>query len=277
MGDGPMRAAVIGWPVAHSLSPRIHTAAAAAAGIDLVYTAQPVEPGHVLAALDTMRTEGIRGYSVTMPHKEAVIEGLDELTPAAAALGAVNHITNTNGHLVGNNTDGDGFILGLQHAGATVVDGRVIGVLGSGGAARAIIEACYRHGAGEVVVVARSTERGNTAAALAHERGRFANSADRSVFESCDIIVNATPLGMAGTAGEGVEAVDVASLSVGTTVVDIVYNPRRTPMLAAAQARGLPAVEGVTMLVGQAAEQFTAWTGHDAPLSAMFEAVATSV
>lgn len=270
MDSPPLLAGVIGWPVNHSLSPKIHTAAAAAAGVDLLYTAIPVEPGQTADALDQMRTVGIRGYSVTMPHKEAVIADLDELTPAAEALGAVNHITNTAGHLVGNNTDGDGFIVGLEHASDQSVSGSTVGVLGSGGAARAIIEACYRHGAAEVIVVARSPERGAVAAALAHDRGRVANA---EAFADCDIVVNATPLGMAGTNGEGIVAIDVESLASDATVVDIVYNPRVTPMLAAASERGLQTVEGVTMLVGQAAEQFRAWTGHVAPLSAMFAAV----
>ena len=270
MDSPPILAGVIGWPVEHSLSPKIHTAAAAAAGIDLLYTAIPVEVGHVGNAIARMREVGIRGYSVTMPHKEAVISELDELTTSAHALGAVNHITNTAGHLLGNNTDGDGFVLGLEHSGDSLVNGSTVGVLGSGGAARAIIEACYRHGAREVIVVARSEERGAVAAGLAHERGRLG---DLDAFTECDIVVNATPLGMAETDGEGVVAFDVGALAENTTVVDIVYNPRETPLLAAARERGLSTVEGVTMLVGQAAEQFTAWTGHEAPLAEMFDAV----
>lgn len=265
-----MLAGVIGWPVTHSLSPRIHTAAAHAAGVDLSYTAIPVEPGQTASALADMRARGIRGYSVTMPHKEAVISGLDELTPAAAALGAVNHITNTSGHLLGNNTDGDGFVLGFEHTSEKTIRDSVVGVVGSGGAARAIIEACYRHGAAEVLVVARSVERGTAAAALAEERGRLASAESLA---HCDIVVNATPLGMAETDGYGIVPIDVDTLGRDTTVADIVYNPRETELLALARKRGLPTVEGVTMLVGQAAEQFTTWTGVEAPLSSMFDAV----
>ena len=266
-----MRAGVIGWPVKHSLSPAIHTAAARATGVNLEYIAIEVQPGDVMAALDDMRATGIRGYSVTMPHKEAVISGLDELTPAATALGAVNHITNTDGHLVGNNTDGDGFILGLENACDRTMSGNTIGILGSGGAARAIIDASYRHGAAEVIVVGRTPERTTAAVALAHDRGRIAES---QALSECDIVVNATPLGMAGTKGEGVVALDVSLLRSETVVVDIVYNPRATPLLIAASERGLPTVAGVAMLVGQAAEQFSAWTGVEAPLEAMFAVVA---
>ena len=265
-----MLAGVIGWPVAHSLSPRIHMAAAKAVGIEMDYSAIEVEPGKALAALDTMRREGIRGYSVTMPHKEAVLTGLDGLTASASALGAVNHITNTDGHLVGNNTDGDGFVLGFEHScGQSMLD-KSVGVIGSGGAARAIIEASFRHGASSVVVVARSPERAAIAASLARERGRVGSWTD---LNTLDVVVNATPVGMANTAGENQTVVDVDQLGEQTIVVDILYNPRDTPLLVAARNRGLATVEGVTMLVGQAAEQFTAWTGIEAPLDDMFDVV----
>ncbi len=270
MDSRPILAGVIGWPVKHSLSPVIHTAAATAAGIDLEYSAIAVEPGSVDAALQAMRDEHIRGYSVTMPHKEAVISGLDELTVSATALGAVNHITNTNGHLVGNNTDGDGFILGFEHGSSRTIRGSTVGVIGSGGAARAIVEACARHGADGVVVVARSAERAHIAASLAKDVGSVGTE---DSLRSCDVVVNATPVGMAETPGEGELVTDVSNFDDHTVVVDIVYNPRETPLLAAARERGLETVEGVTMLVGQAAEQFSTWTGVAAPLEAMFGAI----
>ena len=120
------------------------------------------------------------------------------------------------------------------------------------------------------MVVARSAERAATAASLAQERGRVGSWDD---LNTCDIVVNATPVGMAETPGENQLVVDVAQLGEQTTVVDIIYNPRDTPLLVAARNRGLATVEGVTMLVGQAAEQFSAWTGVQAPLEAMFEVV----
>lgn len=262
---------MIGFPVEHSLSPRIHLAAARATGVDLAYEAIPVHPDEVADAIATMRSDDIRGYSVTMPHKESVIPFLDELTPAAAALGAVNHITNTDGWLVGNNTDGDGFVLGLLHSAATPVSDKTCGVIGSGGAARAIVDACGRHGAADVVVVARSAERAQTAASLAGEVGRVGSHDDLA---GCDIVVNATPIGMAHTDGEGKLPCDVESLSSHAVVVDIVYNPLETPLLATARQAKMSAVNGVSMLVGQAGEQFSTWTGVPAPLAEMFEAVA---
>lgn len=265
-----MRAAVIGYPVAHSLSPRIHLAAAAAVGVDLDYTAVPVEPDGVAGAIEAMRTEEIRGYSVTMPLKEAVIPFLDELTDAAKGLGAVNHITNHNGRLVGNNTDGDGFVLGLAHQWGISVQSQTCGVLGSGGAARAIIDACSRHGAKEVRVAARSPERGQVAAALAGDRGRLVGIDDLS---GCDVVVNATPIGMGASAADRDLPFAVDGLSPAAVVVDIVYNPLATPLVQQARERGLRAMNGVPMLVGQAAEQFSAWTATPAPLDAMFDAV----
>lgn len=264
---------MIGFPVEHSLSPRIHLAAARATGVDLSYEAIPVQPEQLADAIATMRSEVIRGYSVTMPHKEAVIPFLDELTPAATALGAVNHITNTDGWLVGNNTDGDGFVLGLAYSADVSVFEKTCGVIGSGGAARAIIDACARHGAKDVVVVARSEQRALTAAQLAGTSGRVGGHDDLA---GCDIVVNATPIGMANTAGEGQLPFDVDLLSRDAVVVDIVYTPLDTPLLVSARNRGMASVNGVSMLVGQAGEQFSTWTGIAAPLAEMFEAVVVS-
>lgn len=260
-----MLAAVIGWPVEHSRSPAIHNTAAAATGADLVYVALPVEPGNGAEAAASMRTLGIRGMSVTMPHKVEVLDAVDELTPVAQVLGAVNHITNHDGHLVGNNTDGAGFVAGLRHDAGLELAGKRVGVFGAGGAARAIIHGCVEAGA-DVIVVARNAERAEHAAAVAPAG---ASSGTISMFAESDVVVNATPVGMAGSASEQDTPFDVAALVDGCTVVDIVYTPLETPLLRAARARGLVAVDGLSMLVGQAAEQFSAWTGFEAPYEAM--------
>jgi len=263
-------AAVIGWPVEHSRSPAIHNAAARAAGVDLVYTAMAVRPGEAAEAAASMRTLGIRGLSVTMPHKVDVIDALDELTPVAQKLGAVNHITNTDGYLVGNNTDGEGFVLGLCHdAGIDDLTGKRVVVFGAGGAARAIVHACGDAGA-EVVVLARDHKRGETAAQMGSPNARTGSADD---LKAADIIVNATPVGMAG--GELADATpfDVAALRDDAVVVDIVYDPLETPLLAQARAREMVVVDGLSMLVGQAAAQFEAWTGVSPSLEVMRQAV----
>ena len=261
-------AAVIGSPVEHSRSPAIHNAAAAATGADLVYTALPVAPGNAAAAVHAMRTLGIRGLSVTMPHKADVIDAVDELTPVAATLGAVNHLTNTGGHVVGNNTDGEGFVIGLQHH-RVALSGAHVGVFGAGGAARAIILACASAGA-DVSVVARDPARALAAAEIATD----ATVRDGDVWPEVDIAVNATPVGMATSDNPEPASTPFAvdRLKASCVVVDIVYTPLETALLSAARSRSLVAIDGLAMLAGQAAAQFEAWTGKQAPLDVMMAA-----
>ena len=264
-----MRAGVIGYPVLHSRSPAIHEAAARAIGLHLDYRAISVAPADLAEAITTMRRTGMRGMSVTMPHKHNVMEFLDELTPAAVELGAVNHITNTNGHLVGNNTDGEGFLLGLSAAHGIDVAEQHIGVVGAGGAARAIVRACALAGASQVSVIARNPQRAADALDVGQE---VAAVATFDVLEQLDIVVNATPVGMSGTTAANDTPFDVSLLDEGAVVVDIVYEPLETPLLRAARERGLTAVDGLSMLAGQAAAQFEWWTGQPAPLDVMIAA-----
>lgn len=259
-------AAVIGHPVRHSLSPAIHNAAFASCGLDWVYLAFDVAPGGAPGALDAMRTLGIVGLSVTMPHKDAVAAAVDQTTPAAGTLGAVNCVTNRDGRLIGDNTDGDGFISGLKADLALDVRDMSCVVVGAGGAARAVIDALARNGAASVGVVNRTHDKAETAASLAGPLGRVARIGELA---AADLVVNATSLGMAGTAGEGATPFDPSLLSSGQVVVDLVYEPSVTPLMAAAQRGGCRVGGGLAMLVGQAAVAFTAWTGVDAPVSDM--------
>ncbi|MEQ8719267.1 MAG: shikimate dehydrogenase [Acidimicrobiales bacterium] len=259
-------AAVIGHPVRHSLSPAIHNAGFASCGLDWVYLAFDVAPGGAPGALDAMRSLGIVGLSVTMPHKDAVAAAVDETTPAAANLGAVNCVINRDGHLTGDNTDGDGFIAGLEADLALDVAGMSCVIVGAGGAARAVIDALVRNGAASVGVVNRTPDKAETAASLAGGRGRVAGPDE---IGTADLVVNATSVGMAGTAGEGVTPFDTSLLRSGQVVVDLVYEPSVTPLMAAAQRAGCRVGGGLAMLVGQAAVAFTAWTGVDAPVSDM--------
>lgn len=258
-------AGVIGWPVEHSRSPHIHNAAYAATGLDWVYVALPVPPGEVEAALAGMRALGIEGLSVTMPHKAAAAAAVDALTDDAVALRAVNSIRRDGHRLVGDNTDGGGFVDSLREAGVDP-DGRRCAVLGAGGAARAVVRALARAGAASVVVLARDAERAGTAAALAGTVGEVGALGDPGALSSADLLVQATPLGMGD---DPTLAVDPAPLPDHAAVADLVYHPRRTPLLAAAEARGLHVVGGIGMLVHQAARQFEAWTGERAPIDVM--------
>ena len=262
--------AVIGDPIGHSLSPVIHNAAFAATGLDWVCVALPIASDDAALATIAMRTFGLRNMSVTMPHKADVAAAVDELTPEARALGAVNCVVPaSDGRLTGHNTDGAGFLAGLEaDLGVHVADREVV-VLGAGGAARAIIAAVAGAGAAGISVVNRDPGRAAAAVALGGQRCRVAGS---DALDHADLVVNATSLGMAGVA-EGRLPADPARLPASCVVADIVYHPLETPFLVAARARGLRAANGVGMLIGQAAVAFRLWTGDDPPVATMRAAV----
>lgn len=255
-------AAVIGAPVAHSLSPAIHNAGFAAAELDWAFLAFEVAPEQVEAALDGVRALGIRGLSVTMPHKEAVAALVDRRSDDATALGAVNCVVNDGGELVGHNTDGPGFIDALREEVAFDVADRRVVVIGAGGAARAIALAVGRNGAADVAVVNRTAARAEAAAALAGARGRVGSVSDVA---AADLVVNATPVGML----DGGLPLDVELLRPGQIVADVVYHPLWTPLLRAASERGVTVVNGLEMLVQQAAHSFRLWTTREPPIAAM--------
>ncbi len=247
-------AAVIGSPITHSLSPAVHNAAFAAAGVDWVYAAFDVAPGESLGALHAMRTLGLGGLSVTMPHKQDVADQVDELDPAAAALHSVNTVVRTSdGLLKGYSTDGVGFVASLMEAGVSIT-GRSVVVIGAGAAARAVIDALARGGAASVTVVNRSLARAQQAAALAGVIGRVGELTDVT---TGDIVVNATSVGMAADQ----LPFDPALLRAGQVVADLVYHPLETALLAAARAMGATPVDGLGMLVHQAALQQQLWLG----------------
>jgi shikimate dehydrogenase len=260
-------AAVIGWPVRHSLSPTILNAAFAAIGADWAFVALEVPPGQGAAAVDAMRTLGLGGLSVTMPHKAAAHGAVDETTQVAAELGAVNCVFRRGDRLVGDSTDGAGFVDALRRDPGLDVAGLRCVVVGAGGAGRAVVRALGAAGASEVVVVNRSPEPAARAAPLAGPVGRVGTGADVA---TADLVVNATPLGMDITHG-GVDPlpVDEALLHEGQVVCDLVYHPAVTPLLRAARARGAVAVGGLGMLVHQAGLAFRKWTGEAPPLDAM--------
>ncbi|WP_334142835.1 shikimate dehydrogenase [Rhabdothermincola sp.] len=256
-------AAVIGDPVRHSLSPVIFNAAFRALALDWVFVAFEVARGDHRRALDGVRALGIDGLSVTMPHKTAVAGCVDRLSPEAAALGAVNCVTRDGAELVGHNTDGAGFVQALEAETGFEPAGRVCAVLGAGGAARAVVLALARAGAAKVLVVNRSAQRGQAAAALAGEAGV---PAEQPALAGADLIVNATPVGMADQQGL---PLDTGLLHPGQVVADLIYVPAETPLLREARSRGLVAVNGLGMLVHQAALQFEQFTGQPPPLEAM--------
>jgi shikimate dehydrogenase len=261
-------AAVIGDPVGHSLSPAIHNAAFAATGVDAVFVALPVRGDDLGAAVAGIRALDLLGASVTMPHKAAVLEHLDEVRPDAVALDAVNCILRDGDRLVGANTDGPGFVDALVASSVDLVGTRVL-VLGAGGAARAVVRALAGEDVAEIGVANRSVDRAQAAVLLGGRDARIAEPADVPDY---DVVVNATSVGMGADPGDAALPVDPALLREGQVVVDLVYEPVETGLLAAARAAGARPVDGVGMLVHQAAHAFSLWTGVPAPVEAMQDA-----
>jgi shikimate dehydrogenase len=259
-------AAVIGDPVSHSRSPALHNAAFAATGLNWVYVAFPVAAGQAGSAVAAMRTLRLGGMSVTMPHKDAVAAAVDELSPAAAALGAVNCVRWSGRRLVGENTDGAGFVRSLRDEAGFDPSGRRVVVLGAGGAARAVVWALAAAGAAQVAVVNRTAVRAEAAAALAGAAGVVVPA---TAVSDADLVVNATSVGMSGASEGPALPCDAALLGPGQLVADLVYHPLRTALLDAAEARGATTLGGLGMLLYQAAEAFEMWTGVPAPIAAM--------
>jgi len=255
-------AAVIGDPIRHSRSPAIHNAAFAAVGLDWVFVAFEVPHGSGRDAVRAVHTLDLGGMSVTMPHKQEAAWACDELTPAATALGVVNAVVPTaRGRLLGASTDGEGFLRAVRDHDVDPGSGSAL-VIGAGGAARAITLALGAAGA-RVTVAARRQDAADSAAGLvAGAEGVVLGACDPGAF---DLVVNATPLGMNGEA----PPFDPTRLNSGQFVVDTVYHPLETPLLAAARARGVRGTNGLGMLVHQAALAFELWTGVDAPLDVM--------
>lgn len=266
---GTRLAAVIGQPVRHSLSPGLFNAAFVEAGLDWVFLAFDIAPADLPGFTAAARTLEIEGFSVTMPHKEAILSLVDDVSPSAAALSAANCICNDAGVLRAFNTDGDGFVDGVAHdLNFDMRDGR-IAILGAGGAARSVVEASARRGAAEIVVVNRSPEAAERAVALGGEVARVGGLSD---IAKADLVVNATPLGMVGELAAEMPC-DPSLFQPEQLVVDLVYAPRQTPWLAAAQANGAKTTNGLAMLAFQAVAQFNLWTGLDAPVETMLGAV----
>ena len=255
--------AVIGSPVRHSLSPTLHNAAFAAAGLDWVMVAFEVARGSGAAALSAMHTFGVRGLAVTMPHKADVASAVDEIDPATKVLGAVNTVVlRDDGTTFGTSTDGEGFLASLLARGIDPAGARVA-LLGAGAAARAVIDALGRAGVADLAIVNRSADAAGHAATLASQ----AHTGAAADIRKADIVVNATPIGM----GTDELPCDPALIGPHQIVADLVYYPLETALLRAARDAGALAIDGLGMLVHQAVLQHELWTG-DRPDPAVMRA-----
>ena len=257
---------IIGWPLDHTLSPTIQNAAFRSLGLDWVYLEWPVRSDDLAAAIGGMRALGAQGANVTMPHKETVIEFLDELSGDARRVAAVNTIQRVGDSLVGHNTDVDGFRSALIGDAGIDPAAKSALVLGAGGAARAVVCALDDLGASRIVVAARQEHRGKEIVELAQRQETEVIDFERinEVASEMDLVVNATPLGM-----KGERVLEGASWHDGQVVCDLVYSPPVTPLMEAARAGGAQALGGLGMLIHQAALSFRIWTGNDPSIAAM--------
>jgi shikimate dehydrogenase len=255
---------IIGWPVAHSLSPAMHNAAFAAADLNWVYVGFPVPPGRVAEAIAGFASVGVAGINVTIPHKQDVLACCSRVSPAVDAIGAANTlIPDGDGAFRAENTDADGFLRALDEAAPLDLSGATVLLIGAGGAARAVAYAVRSRG-GRLLVANRTPERADE---LGDEVVPFTKHDLSAAAESAALVVNATSLGM-GT-DEPPAELPLAVLGPRHVVNDLVYRPGGTPWLAAARERGARAVDGLGMLLHQGAAAFELWTGVTAPVDAM--------
>jgi shikimate dehydrogenase len=261
-GDAPLYV-VVGNPIGHSLSPVMHNSALAHSGLDGCYLAFRVE--NIAAAVHGIRGLGIRGASITIPHKISVLPYLDKVDPMAADIGAVNTVMNREGVLCGYNSDCAGAIRALSEK--TVIKGKDAAVIGAGGGARAIGFGLKQEG-GIVTIINRTRSRGEK---LARDLGcRFRPLAELKNLPY-HIVVNATPVGMRPDVNSMPLAPDLMKPEM--VAMDMVYNPLKTRFLKEAESSGCTIVDGVSMFVHQGAVQFELWTSHEAPVDIMRKVV----
>ena len=271
---------LLGSPVAHSLSPLMHNTSFQLLGLDYVYLCFEVTEETLSDAVKGLVACHVRGFNLTMPNKNKVLEYLDELSPAARLIGAVNTVVNEGGKLVGYNTDGIGFVRSLADE-QIYVPGKTLTVLGAGGAASAIIAQLALDGAEAVNVVLRKTSRFYSrmeamAARILEDtpcRIRLVPQEEMGDAIACsDILINGTSVGMAGQES-GSLVTDLSLLRPDLCVADVIYNPRQTKLLLDAKQRGCKTCNGLHMLLYQGAEAFRLWTGREMPVEVVRERI----
>ena len=264
-----LRAGVMGWPVAHSLSPVLHGHWLKRYGIDGSYEAFPVRPEDLAEAISGLRRDGLRGTNLTVPHKEAAMALVDNVDETAQRIGAVNTLFMTpDGTLNATNTDAYGLIENIRAAAPDALEGRFGGkpvvILGAGGAARAAVVGLADIGVSEIRIVNRTVARAESLAGIVSDQDVVVRALDwekrDESLAGAGLLVNTTTLGMEGQAPLHI---NLDSLSEAAVVNDIVYAPLETELLSAARARGNPAVDGLGMLLHQARAGFREWFGVD--------------
>lgn len=267
---------VFGDPVDDNPTGVVEEAAFAAKDLNYRYLTVKVLPEDLGKAMDSVRIFGMKGINLTMPHKIKVLPYLDELSPAAKIIGAVNTVIQKGGKLYGKNTDGKGFVTALKNSGETL-EGKKVTILGAGGAARAIAVECALNGAVHINIINRSAEKGEELASLI--QSETDSSAQYLTWESSmkipadtQILINATSIGFSPNVTDKPD-IDYSTITNQMCVCDVIFNPAETIFLKTAAANGAKIVTGLGMLVQQAALNFTLWTGVEAPVDVMEEAL----
>jgi shikimate dehydrogenase len=269
---------IIGYPVTHSVSPQMHNAAYAKLGLNYCYLPISAKPEDLERVLEGIRILGFAGVNVTIPHKEAVVTHLDEVTKIARLIGAVNVILIQEGHLIGYNTDGPGFIDSLREDAGFDVAGKRAVVLGAGGGAKSVAMMLAQDGVKNLIISDLIYEKAENLCEYINSHFGIAPYACpsksnelRKLIGSCDLLVNATPVGMHPKVNEC--PIEDDYIIPGSAVVyDLVYNPLETKLLKLAKKNGAKAVSGIGMLIRQGALAFSLFTEQEAPISLMKEA-----
>lgn len=270
---------LLGSPVAHSISPQMHNEAFRQLGLDYVYTAFDVAPEHLPEAVSALKLFNIRGFNLTMPHKTAMLELVDELTPAAKLAQAVNTVTYEDGRLIGHTTDGVGYMRSVEDAGFSII-GKNMTLLGAGGAATAICTQAALDGVKNIYMFKRKNASWNSVQAFVDNVNRTTDckvslydiqdeSQLKQALDNSDILTNATNVGMAPNVTSS--PIPASLLDSHLIVSDIIYNPRQTQLLKDAKKAGCPTMNGLYMLLYQGAASFECWTNEKMPVSIIKE------
>jgi shikimate dehydrogenase len=270
---------VMGNPVAHSLSPLMHNAALASLSLDYCYLALEIRPELLPQAVVGLKALGCQGFNVTIPYKEQIVASLDEVDDEALIIGAVNTVVNREGKLVGYNTDGRGFLRSLAEEWDLGLRGEQVVVLGAGGAARAIVAGLASAGASKITIANRNVERGLLLKAdlEQHYPCKIAvvdlseGKLDKELAASL-LVVQTTPVGMYPHAGD-TPIIEPSRLWKDSYVYDIIFNPPETRFLLGAREQGCRTANGLGMLLHQGALSFEYWTGIEAPVKLMRQAL----
>ena len=272
---------VMGFPVSHSLSPVMHNAAIAAMGLDYVYVPFPIPVEDLPAAIAGLKAiQSVQGFNLTIPHKVEVIPLLDEVLPIAKAVGAVNTVKRVGDRWVGTNTDVAGFLSPLKQLNCDWGNSPAV-VLGSGGAAKAVVAACLELGCPVIHVVGRDPKKMKKFHGAMTSQLRDYNlrvhpwTSIPHLLEVAGIVINATPIGMASDPNTPISEAEMDLLPDQAIAYDLIYTPRPTKFLQIAAARGLKAIDGLEMLINQGAIGLEFWLDQPVPIEIMRQALIT--